>query len=690
MASQSQGYSQDSTIEDQRFAELLKPIKDLTQNWEVPLAEILSGYMDELQQVTITFDGGQTSVNFAQAALVLQGTASVYSKKVDFLWQMVLKTTELLRNKNESENSAEDGGDGPSNAGKGRKKNVDMTKEFELLTTDIGKNIDLKTDEEETINDRKNALNFIYITPRQLIEKEGSEQKSVKVNLYMGVANAKWDLLAAKEDFRINGQYVAQTGYLGEELNVDNEYLNLVHEETIGGSNTTVSAPQFDQDQVVPEGDSEPLTNDVDMSMGGDGGADDLDHDDGNVSVMSERAVGQNISSNERDHVASPPPVEAESFAKQTDQDVTPEPVFDPWAPLDPSQQLSTPKPINVKKTIRIPPSLKKNYKPKPLPPISDYLSQEMTNESQRHNIFSFLPPCFSDLANEEYERRKERDKQERRERLLKRQGLRRDLFIEGEEDQEDHVDDVEYGHDGDGACDVNDANEDYGDVQNDIDDLDLPNPHIGGDIGAFVAAEVNPYNDGDLDDGHDNESLSYEEMVARKVEEFVTQSQEYMRSSELAMKVAKWHEMIGPRLETVEKRNAFDIHAYGSRVLNNFTPQRTEVSFDSVVRGQKGEEVSRYFLSMLMLANTENVQISTLEGTDPQLGMDNVMIKLLSTARHHQQLQEFQPLSQAGDDTNVENDEVLADVSKRGEKRNAQFREPVSPAPKKGSKKKR
>ena len=88
--------------------------------------------------------------------------------------------------------------------------------------------------------------------------------------------------------------------------------------------------------------------------------------------------------------------------------------------------------------------------------------------------------------------------------------------------------------------------------------------------------------------------------MVARKVEEFVTQSQEYMRSSELAMKVAKWHEMIGPRLETVEKRNAFDIHAYGSRVLNNFTPQRTVVSFDSVVRGQKGEEVSRYLNSSI------------------------------------------------------------------------------------------
>ena len=78
---------------------------------------------------------------------------------------------------------------------------------------------------------------------------------------------------------------------------------------------------------------------------------------------------------------------------------------------------------------------------------------------------------------------------------------------------------------------------------------------------------------------------------------------------------------MIGPRLESVERRNAFDIHAYGSRILNNFSSQRSSVSFNSVVRGQKPEEKSRYFLSMLMLANTENVEISTADGSDPQLG---------------------------------------------------------------------
>ena len=131
-----------------------------------------------MSQMTISLDGGHTNVNFAQAALVLQGTTSVWSKKVDFLWKFLEQTLELLRNK-EREGGNE--GDGESSGAKtGRKRQGDLTREFERLVADLGKNLDIKTDEEETIEDRKQLLNFIYVTPRQLIEKEGSEQKSVK------------------------------------------------------------------------------------------------------------------------------------------------------------------------------------------------------------------------------------------------------------------------------------------------------------------------------------------------------------------------------------------------------------------------------------------------------------------------------------------------------------------------------
>ncbi len=45
-----------------RFAELLKPIKDLSENWSVPLAQILENYYEELTDLQISLDGQNTTV----------------------------------------------------------------------------------------------------------------------------------------------------------------------------------------------------------------------------------------------------------------------------------------------------------------------------------------------------------------------------------------------------------------------------------------------------------------------------------------------------------------------------------------------------------------------------------------------------------------------------------------------------
>ena len=50
--------------EDRRFAELFKPIKDLTENWEFPLARYLEEYYDELHDVQISIDGHTTKVRY--------------------------------------------------------------------------------------------------------------------------------------------------------------------------------------------------------------------------------------------------------------------------------------------------------------------------------------------------------------------------------------------------------------------------------------------------------------------------------------------------------------------------------------------------------------------------------------------------------------------------------------------------
>jgi len=48
--------------DDQRFAELLRPIKDLTENWQVPLAELLDDYYEELTDIQIDLNGETTRV----------------------------------------------------------------------------------------------------------------------------------------------------------------------------------------------------------------------------------------------------------------------------------------------------------------------------------------------------------------------------------------------------------------------------------------------------------------------------------------------------------------------------------------------------------------------------------------------------------------------------------------------------
>ena len=104
----------------------------------------------------------------------------------------------------------------------------------------------------------------------------------------------------------------------------------------------------------------------------------------------------------------------------------------------------------------------------------------------------------------------------------------------------------------------------------------------------------------------------SYEDLDLKRVSEYVAQSQDYIQSTELAKRVRIWHENLGPKLEEVEKRGDFDIHAYGTQILDKFPEgnRKTTIKFQDVISASSPEEVSRLFLSSLMLANTQNLEI--------------------------------------------------------------------------------
>lgn len=75
--------------------------------------------------------------------------------------------------------------------------------------------------------------------------------------------------------------------------------------------------------------------------------------------------------------------------------------------------------------------------------------------------------------------------------------------------------------------------------------------------------------------------------------------------SKDLSERVKAWHARIIPKIEAAEQRSSFDIHAYGTKVLDSFTEGiGSSKTFQEVVAGESREEVARYFLASLMLVS--------------------------------------------------------------------------------------
>ncbi|EFJ31951.1 hypothetical protein SELMODRAFT_408312 [Selaginella moellendorffii] len=81
-----------------RYAHLLQPCRDLGENWSVDVAQELEEYLSQLH-LTPLFQDGQSCLNFAEAALLIQGSTQVYSKKVEYLYALVLQALSFITQK---------------------------------------------------------------------------------------------------------------------------------------------------------------------------------------------------------------------------------------------------------------------------------------------------------------------------------------------------------------------------------------------------------------------------------------------------------------------------------------------------------------------------------------------------------------------------------------------------------------
>ena len=84
------------TFESGRFGSLMKGLKDITAAWNIDISAELEAYQLELQACLDSGNVAGMAVNFAEAAMLVQGCANVYSKKVDSLHQLAFDTLTSL------------------------------------------------------------------------------------------------------------------------------------------------------------------------------------------------------------------------------------------------------------------------------------------------------------------------------------------------------------------------------------------------------------------------------------------------------------------------------------------------------------------------------------------------------------------------------------------------------------------
>lgn len=80
-----------------RYKKFMEPLKDLAQNWGIDVAKDLEEYLHELEGLTVSFGAnGVSNLNFAEAALLIQGSAVVYSRKVEYLYSLIYHALDVL------------------------------------------------------------------------------------------------------------------------------------------------------------------------------------------------------------------------------------------------------------------------------------------------------------------------------------------------------------------------------------------------------------------------------------------------------------------------------------------------------------------------------------------------------------------------------------------------------------------
>ncbi|XP_069909232.1 condensin-2 complex subunit H2 isoform X4 [Oryctolagus cuniculus] len=606
-----------------RFAHLLQPIRDLTKNWEVDVAAQLGEYLEELDQICISFDEGKTTMNFIEAALLIQGSACVYSKKVEYLYSLVYQALDFISGKRRAKQLSsvqEDGASGDT----GSRAPQEAEDEFLSLDDfpDSRANVDLKNDQAPS------EVIIVPLLPMALVAPDEIEKNHHPLYSRQG------EILASRKDFRMNTCIPHPQGaFMLEPVGVsplepggsfpmarNQKEAGRAEQQPmeVSESRSPVPVPSFSQ-QPAPCPGSSP------EGPAPSGGGDD---DDAQEAAEIPEAVAPKAAQEPRSPESPTLPRRYMLRDRERAPQPPPQPkeTPDPWQSLDPFNSLDSKpfkkgRPYSVPVCVEEAPGQKRKRKgPAKLQDfhqwyLAAYADHDDSGRSRRKG------PSFADMevlywrhVKEQLETLRRLQRREMAERWLPR--AEEELWPAEDDRLEGSLEDL-------GAA---------------ADDLEAD--------GCVEAEDERPGEATGLDAEALPASLSYEELVRRNVELFIATSQKFVQETELSQRIRDWEDTIQPLLQEQEQHVPFDIHTYGDQVVSRFPQLNEWCPFAELVAGQPAFEVCRSMLASLQLANDYTVEITQQPGLEA--AVDTMSLRLLTHQRAHKRFQTYAAPSMA------------------------------------------
>jgi condensin-2 complex subunit H2 len=473
----------------------------------------------QIEKLEFQFEGtdGKGSLNFAEAALLIQGTTCIYSKKVEHLYALVYETLDLLASTKKLAQSSSLGADGEDLDTVG----ISQTDVLSFLPLD-----DIAEDGNIDLDDGglPSASVGVPRMPLVLVPlTEGEKQGDSTLMTRQGV------VFGNRSDFKMNTSIVHESGtlLLGVEdaLFLDHSFLPLVDRAASrlsgeGGAADTSMAAMGDDD-------------DDNGGWADDGNDDDFgaamnDEDGGNGEEDMETVAGNNAGGDSAGSGGAHPTVTAATDAPEK---------VDAWAPLDPHAfSGEAPKASRRIKSYRVPTSVNASAKKskaaamQPLSSISDFCADTMfliagNKSAPRSGNAAPAYPEFANLFWAEKKRRAAEGKSQNPAQVNQKSASTQGLAAWASADAgnlsavsmapEQAFDDYDGNDEDGGDFGGYDGNDDDGfDMVGLGDNLAMPDIGAAPDFAAAAGSQAN------------KAAMSYEDLVRAHIESYVAESQ--------------------------------------------------------------------------------------------------------------------------------------------------------------------